>query len=107
MARATKGADAIGRGTALDDPATTTYDAFIVENTVDPAGVPDGLYPLRLGTWVRDAGTSGSVTEVGTGTALPDALTSTFSLFVIAGSADLIGEPDGAYYKYLGNWVRA
>ncbi len=96
----------IGTGNTLPDPAVTTFKVFIVQSTLDPVGEPDGLYHLRSGSWVRDAGTSGSAAEIGTGSALPDATTSTYGLFVVSNSLDPVGEPDGAYVKYLGSWVR-
>lgn len=105
MARASKGGDTIGRGNALPDPATTTFDAFIVENTLDATGEPDGLYHLRVGNWVRDAGAGGAV-EIGTGTALPDPLTSPYAAFIVTSSAAPLLEPDGFYYLLASSWVR-
>jgi Co/Zn/Cd efflux system component len=106
MARASKatGAD-IGTGTALPDPALTTFKAFIVASSAAPLLEPDGLYHLRLGNWVRDAGAGGAV-EIGTGTALPDPLTSPYAAFIVASSAAPLLEPDGFYYLLAGSWVR-
>jgi hypothetical protein len=106
MARATKAtAEDIGRGAALPDPAVSVFDAFIIEASANPTGEPDGLYHRRLGSWVRDAG-GGGASEIGSGTALPDPLTTTLTVFVVANSLNPTGEPDGLYYRTLGSWVQ-
>ena len=109
MARATK-SSSIGRGTALPDPVTGGFDAFIVEATLDATGEPDGLYHMRQGNWVRETGTGSLTTsqQVGTGTSLPaDPSTSPFLVFIVENTLDPIGEPNGLYFSAFGSWINA
>lgn len=105
MARATKAVEDVGRGPALPAAATTTFDAFIIENTLDPTGEPDGIWYRTNGNWIL--GGSTGTAGVATGTTLPPAATAVDPVFIIENSADPVGEPDGLWFVYLGNWVQS
>jgi hypothetical protein len=100
------GSEDVGRGNALPNATTTLLDAFIVENTADPVGEPNGLWFRTAGNWVLSQG-GVSTGSVGTGTALPVPTASTSRVFVVENSVDPIGEPDGLWFLIDGGWVQA
>ncbi len=105
MARAIKAGLDVGRGSALPAASATEYDVFVIENTADPAGEPDGAWYRTNGNWVLIDGLTTS--GVGTASALPSAASTPNRVFVIENSADPAGEPDGLWFAIDNNWVLA